>query len=62
MAHLDVESLELEERAFVESISGLHQRIEALKVAFPEGRFHTALETMQAVNACLVAAAMKSGT
>ncbi len=55
-----VEDLELEERAFVESIGGLHQRIEALKVAFPEGRFRTALESMQEINGCLVAAALKS--
>lgn len=61
MPRLAVEDLDLEERAFVESIGGLHQRIEALKVAFPEGRFRTALESMQEINACLVAAAMKSG-
>lgn len=61
MPALDLENLDQEERAFVELIEGLHQRIETLKVLYPGGRFRTALESMQAINACLVAAALKSG-
>lgn len=61
MPRLDLENLDQEERAFVESVEGLHQRIETLKIPFPDGRFRTALESMQEINACLVAAALKSG-
>lgn len=52
------ETLSRADRAFLESVEGLHHRIEALKVVFPEGRLRTALEAMQEVNARLVAAAI----
>ena len=61
MPRLALEKLDQEERAFVESIEGLHRTIEALKIVYPRGRFRTALESMQQINACLVAAALKSG-
>lgn len=61
MPRFAVETLDQEERAFVELVEGLHQRIEALKIAFPRGRLHMALVAMQAANACLVAAAVKAG-
>lgn len=56
-----VDSLTEQERAFVESVAALHRKIEALKIAFPDGRLRAALESMQTANACLVAAALKSG-
>jgi hypothetical protein len=60
MPRLDLENLDQEERAFVESIEGLHRTIETLKIVYPRGRFLTALESMQEINACLVAAALRS--
>lgn len=61
MARFDPEKLDQDERAFVELVEGLHQRIETLKMLVPPGRMRTALETMQEMNAVLVAAALKSG-
>jgi hypothetical protein len=59
MAEFALEALTTEERAFVESVEGLHQRIETLKILFPEGRLRAALDAMQEVNARLVAAAIQ---
>lgn len=61
MARFAVEDLDQEERAFVESVEGLHQQIETLKILHPEGRRRMALDAMQGVLAVLVAAALKSG-
>jgi hypothetical protein len=60
MARFAVDDLDQEERAFVESVEGLHRTIEALKIVYGSGRFRTALDSMQEINACLVAAALKS--
>ena len=60
MPRLTLENLDQEERAFVESIEGLHRSIETLKMVYSGVRFHTALESMQAVQEVLVAAALKS--
>lgn len=61
MPRLALENLDQEERAFVESVEGLHRTIEALKIVYGRGRFRTALDSMQEINACLVAAAIRSG-
>jgi hypothetical protein len=60
MSRFAVENLDQEERAFIESIEGLHRSIEALKVVYPNGRMRVALEGMQASNAALAAAAIRS--
>lgn len=61
MAALDLDKLDQEERAFVELMEGVHRQLEGLKTIYPDGRFRTALESAQAINSCLVAAALKSG-
>lgn len=60
MGQLDLENLDQEERAFVACVEGLHRNIETLKIVFPAGRFRTALDSMQEINGCLVAAALGS--
>ncbi len=60
MGRFAVEDLTLEDRAFVESIEALHRRMDALKIAFPEGRKRMALDAMQAAGVALAAAAVKS--
>ena len=61
MGRFAVEDLNQEDRAFVESIAAIHRRMDALKIAFPEGRKRMAIDAMQAAGAALVAAAVKSG-
>jgi predicted nucleic acid-binding Zn-ribbon protein len=61
MPRLALENLDQEERAFVELIEGLQQKVESLKIVFPTGRYRVALDTMQEMQAVLVAAALKSG-
>ena len=61
MARFDPATLDLEDRAFVESLEGVHRSLEALKLVFPAGRYLVALESMQEANALLVAAALKQG-
>ena len=59
MGRLDLDSLETEERAFLELVAGLHRQLETLKLVFPPGRMRTAIGAMQAMNAALVAAALE---
>ncbi len=61
MGRFAVENLDQEERAFVESVEGIHQSLETLKILNPVGRRRWALDAMQAVLVVLVAAALKSG-
>jgi hypothetical protein len=58
MARFALEQLDLEERAFVEYVEGLHRQIETLKLVFPPGRLRLALGAMQEANTTLVAAAI----
>ena len=60
MAQLDLENLDQEERAFIELMEGVHRQLETLKVAFPSGRFRTALDSAQEIHAVLIAAAIRS--
>jgi len=44
--------------AFVESVAGINQKIEALKRVFPAGKKHQALDAMQMATVALTAAAV----
>lgn len=59
MADFDLKALEAHERAFIESVEGLYQQIEALKIVFPQGPMRVALEAMQEANTRLASAALK---
>lgn len=58
MTRFEPETLSSEDRAFLESIEGLHQRIETLKLLFPDGRRREALNALQSVASFLCAAAI----
>ena len=45
-----------EARAFNAAMMGIHQRVEALKIAFPKPAHRTALQTIQRTCALMVAA------
>lgn len=62
MGDPELSQLSSEDRAFVESVEGLHQRIEALKVVFPEGPKRLALDAIQEMCARLTAAAIQKSS
>lgn len=58
MDRFATDTLVAEDQAFVESMASLNQRLEALKLVFPNARHRRALEALQRANAQLTAAAL----
>lgn len=59
MERFAVETLDEQDRAFVESMMGINRQLQTLKLVFPDGRKAQALDGAVLALAALVAAALE---
>lgn len=58
MGRFAMDTLDAQDAAFVESMVGISEKLEALKIVFPSARHERALEALQRANQTLTAAAI----
>lgn len=59
MGRFAMDTLDAQDAAFVESMVGISEKLETLKIVFPGGRHQMALEALQRANQALTAAAIR---
>lgn len=58
MERFALDTLDAQDQAFVESMAGITEKLEALKIVFPDGRLVKALTALQQATVTVTAAAI----